>query len=155
GLGTVGGSLDGEDLAGIAQRFQEVCTTVIKNWGGAVVNFVGDELLALFGYPKGHEDDAERAVHAGLDLAAKVGEVLSPCGEPLHVRTAIATGVVLINGDQTAVGEAIVRAARLRSATTADSVIIAASTRKLLGNVFVCQNAELSEVEGASGAVTA
>jgi class 3 adenylate cyclase/predicted ATPase len=155
GLATLAGSLDPEDLAGIAQRFQEICTTVITNWDGAVVNFVGDELLALFGYPKGHEDDAERAVHAGLDLAAKVGEVLSPSGEPLQVRTAIATGVALINDDQTAVGEAIVTAARLRSATTASSVIIAASTRKLLGNVFVCENAELCEFEGASGAGTA
>src|SRR5215475_9258471 len=155
GLGGLAVSLDPEDLAGIAQRFQEICTTVITNWGGAVVNFVGDELLALFGYPKSHEDDAERAVHAGLDLAAKVGEVLSPSGEPLQVRTAIATGVALINDDQTAVGEAIVTAGRLRSATTANSVIIAASTRKLLGNVFVCENAELCEFEGASRPVTA
>src|SRR5262249_53270995 len=155
GFAALAVSLDPEDLAGIAQRFQEICTTVITNWGGTVVNFVGDELLALFGYPKGHEDDAERAVHAGPDLAAKVGEVLSPSGEPLQVRTAIATGVALINDDQTAVGEAIFTAARLRSATTANSVIITASTRKLLGNVFVCENAELCEFEGASAPVTA
>jgi class 3 adenylate cyclase/predicted ATPase len=155
GLAALAASLDPEDLAGIAQRFQEICNTVITRWDGAVVKFVGDELLALFGYPKSHEDDAERAVQAGLDLAAKVGELLSPSGEPLQVRSAIATGVVLINDDQTAVGEAIVTAARLRSATTADSVIIAASTRKLLGNVFVCENAELCEFEGASGPVTA
>src|SRR5262245_44886721 len=155
GLAALAASLDPEDLAGIVQRFQEICTTAITNWGGAVVNFVGDELLAMFGYPKSHEDDAERAVQAGLDLAAKVGELLSPSGEPLEVRTAVATGVALINDDQTAVGEAIVTAARLRSATTANSVIIAASTRKLLGNVFVCENAELREFEGDSGPVTA
>src|SRR5262249_3176642 len=155
GLAALAASLDPEDLAGIVQRFQEICTTVITNWGGAVVNFVGDELLALFGYPKSHEDDAERAVQAGLDLAAKVGDLLSPSGEPLQVRTAIATGVALINDDQTAVGEAIVTAARLRSAATADSVIIAASTSKLLGNVFVYENAERCEFGGDSGPVTA
>src|SRR5262249_28849848 len=148
-------SLDPENLAGIAQSFQEICTTIITNWGGAVVNFVGDELLALFGYPKSHEDDAERAVQAGLDLAAKVGELLSPSSEPLQVRTAIATGVALINDDQTVVGEAIVTAARLRSATTSNSVIITASTRKLLGNVFACENSELYEFEGVSKPVTA
>src|SRR5262245_2919513 len=155
GLAALAASLDPEDLAGITQRFQKICTTVITNWGGAVVNFVGDELLALFGYPKSHEDDAERAVQAGLDLAAKVGELLSPSGEPLQVRTAIATGVALINDDRTAVGEAIVTAVRLRRTTTANSVIVAASTRKLLGNVFVCEIAELCEFEGASGPVTA
>src|SRR5262249_3461659 len=155
GFAALAVSLDPEDLAGIAQRFQEICTTVITNWGGTVVNFVGDELLALFGYPKSHEDDAERAVQAGLDLAAKVGDLLSPSGEPLQVRTAIATGVALINDDQTAVGEAIVTAARLRSAGPADSVIIAASTSKLLGTVFVYENAERCEFGGDSGPVTA
>ena len=76
GLTALAVSLDPEDLDGIVQRFQEICTTVITHWGGVVTNSVGDEILALFGYPTGHEDDAERAVHAGLDLVANVGELL-------------------------------------------------------------------------------
>jgi DNA-binding response OmpR family regulator len=85
--------LDPEDLGSTFHRFQDICTTVITCWGGAVTNSAGDEILALFGYPKGHEDDAERAVHAGLELVANAGKLLSPSGEPLQVRIAIATGL--------------------------------------------------------------
>jgi class 3 adenylate cyclase/predicted ATPase/DNA-binding response OmpR family regulator len=151
----IAADLDLEELGGTFHGFQDICTTVITRWGGAVTNSVGDEILALFGYPKGHEDDAERAVHAGLDLVANVGELLSPFGEPLQVRIAIATGLVLVGDNQTAIGEAIVTAARLRNATTPNSVIVTASTRKLLGSMFVCDNPELCEFEGVSEPVTA
>src|SRR5262249_43054026 len=64
-----------EDLVSIVQRFRGICTAVIQKWGGVVSNSVGDEILALFGYPTGHEDDAERAVQAGLDLLANVSNL--------------------------------------------------------------------------------
>jgi class 3 adenylate cyclase/DNA-binding response OmpR family regulator/predicted ATPase len=146
-------NLDLEDLAGIIRRFQEICTTVTRRWGGAVINFVGDEILASFGYPKGYEDDPERAVHAALDLVANVSELPSRSSEPLQVRIAIATGLVLIGENQSAIGEAIVTAGRLRNVTPPNSVTVTASTRKLLGNVFVCD--EFCEFEGIPDPVTA
>jgi class 3 adenylate cyclase/predicted ATPase/DNA-binding response OmpR family regulator len=130
-------NLDPEDFGGTIRRFQEICTSVITHWGGAVINFVGDEILASFGYPKGHEDDAERAVHAGLDLVERIGEVRSQSGDPLQVRIAIATGLVLIGKNQAAIGEAVITAARLRDITPPNSVTVTASTRKLLGDLFV------------------
>jgi class 3 adenylate cyclase/DNA-binding response OmpR family regulator len=133
-----------EELGDTFHCFQEICATVITRWGGAVTNSVGDEILALFGYPEGHQDDAERAVHAGLDLVAKVGELLSHSGAPLQVRIAIATGLVLVGNGQTAIGEAVITAAH-----------VTASTRKLLGSVFVCENPALCEFEGVSEPLTA
>src|SRR5262249_124044 len=86
-------AVDPEDLVVTVRGFQEECTAVITNWGGAIINSVGDEILALFGYPNGLEDDAERAVYASLDLVTNVGGLLSPDGEPLQVRLGVATGV--------------------------------------------------------------
>src|SRR5262249_9222458 len=155
GLTALADNSDPEDLGGTVRRFQDICAKVIARWGGAVINSVGDEILASFGYPQSHEDDAERAVHAGLDLVAKVGELRSLSGEPLQVRIAIATGLVLIGENQSVIGDAIVIAARLRNIAPPKSVTITASTRKLLGSVFVCDNAELFHFEGASEPVTA
>jgi predicted ATPase len=109
---------------------------------------VGDEILASFGYPKGHEDDAERAVHAGLDLVERIGEVRSQSGDPLQVRIGIATGLVLVGENQPAIGDAVVMAARLRNITPANSVTVTASTRKLLGDMFVYADSKFEGVLG-------
>ena len=87
---------DPEDFAHIVESFQNACAGIIADAGGSIAGFAGQELLALFGYPKAHEDDAERAVRAGLDLVAKMGELSSPSGEPLQVRIGIATGLVVV-----------------------------------------------------------
>jgi len=144
-------NLDPEDFGDIIRRFQEICTSVVTHWGGAVINFVGDEILASFGYPKGHEKDAERAVHAGLDLVERVGQVRSQSGDALQVRIGIATGLVLIDENQAAIGEAVVTAARLRDITPRNSVTVTASTRKLLGDMFVYDD---SQFDGVVGPVT-
>jgi class 3 adenylate cyclase/DNA-binding response OmpR family regulator/predicted ATPase len=141
-------NLDPEDFGDTVRRFQETCTSVITHWGGAVLNFVGDEILASFGYPKGHEDDAERAVHAGLDLVERIGEVRSQSGDPLQVRIGIATGLVLVGENQPAIGDAVVMAARLRNITPANSVTVTASTRKLLGDMFVYADSNFEGVLG-------
>jgi class 3 adenylate cyclase len=145
-------NLDPEDFGSTIRRFQDFCTRVITRWGGAVTNSVGDEIVAVFGYPKCDEDDVERAVHAGLDLVANVGELLSS-SEPLQARIAIATGLVLVGEDQRVVGEPVVTASRLRNKTPPNSVTITASTRKLLGNVFIYDNLE-SELDGLSEPLT-
>src|SRR5262245_61018174 len=88
--------LDPEDLRDVIRGFQGSSAAVITEMGGHVARFMGDGLLAYFGYPQAHEDDAERAVRVGLDLVAKVSQLLLPTGEPLQVRVGIATGVVIV-----------------------------------------------------------
>ena len=116
-----GGQARSRGLARRDPRFQGSCAAVITQMGGYVARFMGDGLLAYFGYPQAHEDDAERAVRAGLDLVAKVGQLLLPTGDPLQVRVGIATGLVIVGDtvgeelaqEQAAVGETPNLAARL------------------------------------------
>src|SRR4029077_9515378 len=119
--------LDPEDLRDVIRRFQDACAAEITHMGGYVASFIGDGLLAYFGYPQAHEDDAERAVRAGLALVAKVGQLLFACGEVLRVRVGIATGLVIV-GDtfgegSAAVGETPNVADRLQSVAAPNSVV--------------------------------
>ena len=145
---------DPEDLAGVVHRFQDACAGAITNMGGSVAAFTGHEVLALFGYPKAYEDDAERAVQAGLDLVAKMEEFVWTSGKPLQVRIGIATGLVVV-ADQDVVGEPSTVAPRLRSIAPAGSILVAASTRKLLGRAFICDDPSSYELVGISEKVTA
>jgi predicted ATPase/DNA-binding response OmpR family regulator/class 3 adenylate cyclase len=145
---------DPEDLAGVVHRFQEACADALTNMGGSIAAFTGHEVLALFGYPKAYEDDAERAVHAGLDLAAKMEDLVWPSGNSLQVRIGIATGLVVV-ADQAVVGEPSTVAPRLRNIAPAGSILVTASTRKLLGRAFICDDASSYELVGISGKVTA
>ena len=154
GAEALAANADPEDFANTVRRFRGICASVVSQWGGVVTHSVGDQILALFGYPTNHEEDAERAVHAGLDLVARIGELLLLSGEPLQVRIAIATGLVFIGEDGTAIGEAIVVARHLRTVTPPNSVNVSAITRKLLGSVFVCDDPQVSELEGVSEPVT-
>jgi len=137
--------LDPEDLSEVIRRFQRSCAAAITQMGGYVARFMGDGLLAYFGYPQAHEDDAERAVRAGLDLVASVSQLLLPNGDLLQVRVGVATGLVVVGdtlGDgsareQIVVGETPNLAFRLQSIAAANTVVVAASTRRLLGDVFV------------------
>src|SRR5262249_42510901 len=86
---------DPQDTLEVIRAFRD-CAAVVTQMGGHVARFMGDGLLVYFGYPQAHEDDAERAVRAGLDLVAKVGQLLLPTGEPLQARVGIATGVVVV-----------------------------------------------------------
>ncbi len=147
-------NVDPEDLARVIHRFQDACASVITNMGGSVVGFTGHEVLALFGYPQAHEDDAERAVHAGLDLVERMGELAWPSGEPSQMRTGIATGLVLVT-DQDVFGEPSTVAPHLRSIAPTNSILVAASTRKLLGRAFICDDPGSYELAGVSEKVIA
>ena len=133
--------LDPEELSGVIHRFQDTCAAVIKHFGGYIGRFMGDGLLVYFGYPQAHEDDAERAVRAGLDIVAKVGQLLLPSGEPLQVRVGIATGLVVVGEtigegsaqEQAVFGETPNLAAHLQQVAAPNSVLVAASTHRLLG----------------------
>jgi predicted ATPase/class 3 adenylate cyclase len=156
-------TLDPEDLSDVIGGFQGCCAAVITRMGGHVARFMGDGLLVYFGYPQAHEDDAERAVRAGLDLVAKVGQLLLPTGEPLQVRVGIATGVVVVGdtiGEKSAqervvVGETPNLAARLQNVAAPNTTVIATSTLRLLGDVFVCEQVGPFEFKGISEPVMA
>jgi class 3 adenylate cyclase/predicted ATPase len=155
GLPTIALTLDPEEAVAIIRRFQELCSTIIAQWGGVVAASLkgSGNILALFGHPKGYEDDAERAVHAALELIERVGELPSPLGEPLRVRCAVATGLVLIGEDQTPIGEATLIARQLRSLTPPNTVTVTARTHTLLGSAFVCADPELYELQEVSAPV--
>ena len=155
--------LDPEELSGVIRRFEDTCASVIKHFGGYIGRFMGDGLLVYFGYPQAHEDDAERAVRAGLDIVAKVGRLLLPSGEPLQVRVGIATGLVVVGEtigegsaqEQAVFGETPNLAAHLQQLAAPNSVLVAASTHRLLGGVFVCADLGRVEVKGKSKPVAA
>jgi class 3 adenylate cyclase len=155
--------LDPEDLREVIRTFQGSCAAAITHMDGYVARYMGDGLLAYFGYPQAHEDDAERAVRAGLDLVAKVNQLLLPTGEPLQVRVGIATGVVIVGDiigemsaqEQVVVGETPNLAARLQSLAAPNTALVAASTLRLLGDMFVCEQLGPFELKGISEPVMA
>jgi predicted ATPase/DNA-binding response OmpR family regulator len=146
---------DPEELANIMRGFHDSCTAVITRMGGKISTRSTDKMLALFGYPEAHEDDAERAVHTGLDLVGKIGQLRSPANQPLQVRIGVATGLALVGPDQAVVGEPVGLAAGLRKRASPNSVLIAENTRKLLSRVFICENLARHQLTGASDAVNA
>src|SRR5262245_57948119 len=145
---------DPEDVSSVVRNFQASATAVIARMGGIVGTLTGDAILAYFGYPESTEHDAERAVHAGLDLIAKIGQLLSPTREPLQVRVGVATGSAVVSRGQ-ALGEPLAVAAGLCKAAAPNSMLVAESTRKLLGGIFVCENMELYQIAEVSEAVSA
>jgi hypothetical protein len=122
---------------------------------------MGDGVLVYFGFPQAHEDDAERAVRAGLELVAAVGALKSHA--PLQTRVGIATGLVVVGDligsgtsqEQAIVGETPNLAARLQGIAEPNSVVIAESTRKLLGNLFELEDLGAQTLKGITGPVRA
>ena len=134
--------MDPEDLREVIAAYQKCVAETVQRFGGFVAKYMGDGVLVYFGYPQAHEDDAERAVRAGLELVGAVSALKS--NAPLQTRVGIATGVVVV-GDLIGSGEAQERgiigetpnlAARLQAIGEPNTVVIAESTRKLLGSLF-------------------
>ena len=147
------GRLDPEDMGRVIRVYQNVCAEVVERWGGHVAKYMGDGVLAYFGWPGAHEDDAERAVRAGLELVEAVRALDAPgfasgCGrearQPLAARVGIATGLVMVGEligegaaqEETVVGETPNLAGRLQALATPGSVVISQATRRLLGGLF-------------------
>jgi class 3 adenylate cyclase/tetratricopeptide (TPR) repeat protein len=147
--------LDPEDLREIIRIYQARVASTIQQFDGFIARYVGDGVLTYFGWPEARETDAERAVRAGLAVAATVSEVPLR-GEPLQVRIGIATGLVVIgeaigSGDsrqQTAVGETPNLAARLQGLAGPGQVVIDAATRRQIGGLFECQDLGMVELKG-------
>ena len=151
--------LDPEDLRGLIGAFHRRCTELIERNGGFVAKYMGDGMLAYFGYPQAHEHDAERAVRAGLALVEAVPKLTTAATASLQVRVGIATGLVVV-GDLMGSGEAQERgivgetpnlAARLQGIAQPDTVVIAESTRRLLGNLFELHDLGLKDLKGIAG----
>jgi predicted ATPase/class 3 adenylate cyclase len=136
--------LDPEDLRGIISAYHRCCTELIERNGGFVAKYMGDGVLAYFGYPHAHEHDAERAIRAALALIDVVPKLETAAGIPLQVRIGIATGVVVVGDligegasqEQAVVGETPNLAARLQTLAEPGAVMIAATTRRLTGGLF-------------------
>jgi class 3 adenylate cyclase len=126
-----------------------------------VAKYMGDGVLAYFGYPLAHEDDAERAVRAGLELVAEVSSLRTNAA--LRTRVGIATGLVVVGDligsgaaqEQTMVGETPNLAARLQAIAEPNTVVIAESTRRLLGNLFEFEDLGQRDVKGMARPVRA
>jgi len=153
--------MDPEDLREVIAAYQKCVAEAVRRFGGFVAKYMGDGVLIYFGYPQAHEDDAERAVRAGLELIAAVTALKSPV--PLQTRVGIATGLVVV-GDLIGSGEAqehgIVGdtpnlAARLQGVAEPNSVVVAESTRKLVGSLFELEDLGPQELKGISGPVRA
>jgi len=150
--------LDPEDMWEVIRAYRAACARVIATYDGIIARFVGDGILAYFGYPLAHEDDAERAVRAGLDIIAVIGPLETRAKQRVEVRIAIATGLVvvgdLISGgtseQQAMVGDTPNVAARLQSLAEPGAVVVAASTRELLGDLFTFRSLGRREVKGIS-----
>ena len=145
---------DPEDLIEITQNFQDAAAEAIAGMGGTIATVTPDEILAVFGYPQAHEDDAERAVNAGLDAVAKIGRLVSPTGEPLQARAAVATGVGLASPRQT-IGRPLAIAQGICDLAAPNSVLATASTGRLLSAAVVCENPERYALPGLSDPVSA
>jgi class 3 adenylate cyclase len=153
--------MDPEDLREVISSYQRCVTEVVRRFDGFVAKYMGDGVLVYFGYPQAHEDDAERAVRAGLEVTAAVGALNSLV--PLQTRVGIATGLVVV-GDLVGLGEAQERgivgetpnlSARLQGIAEPDTVVIAESTRKLLGNLFDLEELGAKDLKGIAGPVRA
>jgi len=151
--------MDPEDLRDVMSAYQKCVAQTVRRFGGFVAKYMGDGVLAYFGYPQAHEDDAERAVRAGLDLIAGIAALKASV--PLRSRVGIATGVVVV-GDLIGSGEAQERgivgetpnlAARLQGVAEPNGLVISEATRKLIGNLFELQDLGARTLKGISSPV--
>jgi class 3 adenylate cyclase/tetratricopeptide (TPR) repeat protein len=136
--------MDPEDLREVISAYQNSVAETVGRFGGFVARYIGDGILAYFGYPHAHEHDAERAVRAGLELVEAAPKLKTAAGVPMQVRVGIATGLVvvgdLIGGgsvqEHEVVGETPNLAARLQTLAEPGTVVISSSTRGLIGGFF-------------------
>lgn len=151
--------LDPEDLRHVIQLYHQTCTDVLELYDGYVAKYMGDGILAYFGYPRAWEGDATRSVHAGLAIVQAISELNARSmgiARPLAVRIGIATGLVVVGdligeGDsqeRNVVGKTPNLAARLQGLAMPNQVIIAADTYDMTGSAFDCEDLGLQDLKG-------
>jgi class 3 adenylate cyclase/predicted ATPase len=149
--------MDPEDFREVISAYQNSVAETVGRFGGFVAKYMGDGVLIYFGYPHAHEDDAERAVRAGLQLVTAVENLKTHAA--LRTRVGIATGLVVVGDligsgssqEQAIVGDTPNLAARLQGVAEPNSVVIAESTRKLVGSLFELEDHGPQELKGISG----
>ena len=151
-------SLELEELRDVIRSYQSACAESVRRYGGMISRFMGDGILVLFGYPRAHEDDAERAVRAALGMVDAVARLPRPAAvtEPLTARVGIASGVVVAGdliGDGSAeeeavLGETVNLAGRLQAVAEPGNVVVAQGTHALLGGGFVCDDLGAHSLKG-------
>jgi class 3 adenylate cyclase/predicted ATPase len=143
--------LDPEEWREVVRAYQDTCAKVIARYEGHIAQYLGDGLLVYFGYPRAHEDDAQRAVRAGLGIVEAMGQLnmrlTQERGVSLAVRLGIHTGLVVVGDvgggtrqEQLALGETPNLAARLQGTAAPNTLVISATTYQLLGGFFACQS---------------
>jgi class 3 adenylate cyclase/predicted ATPase len=147
--------MDFEDLQKLIDAYRGECSTAIKRYGGEVARYFGDGVMAFFGWPNAHEDDAARAIHAALEIVAGVAKISGPV--TLTCRVGVCSGPVVvgeIGGSGTwsmdAVGETPNIAARLQTLAAANTVVVSESTRRLVPAAFDFQDLGLKELKGVT-----
>ena len=153
--------MDPEDLREVISAYQKCVAETARRFGGFVAKYMGDGVLVYFGYPQAHEDDAAQAVHAGLELIGAVSSLKHDA--PLQTRVGIATGLVVVGDligsgasqEQAIVGETPNLAARLQGVAEPNEVVIAESTRKLVGNLFEVRDLGAPDLKGIAGPMRA
>ena len=161
GSTALSGRMDPEDLREVISAYQKCVAEAVQRFGGFVAKYMGDGVLIYFGYPQAHEDDAERAVRAGLELVAAVGGLKTHAA--LQTRVGIATGLVVVGDligsgasqEQAIVGETPNLAARLQGVAEPNSVVVTESTRRLVGSLFELQDLGAKDLKGIAGAARA
>jgi class 3 adenylate cyclase len=154
--------LDPEELREVIGAYHRCVAEAVRRFDGFVAKYMGDGVLVYFGFPQAHEDDAERAVRAGLDIVVAVGRLDMPVGK-LEVRIGVATGLVVVGDligegaaqEQAVVGETPNLAARLQALAEPGLVVIAPATRRLIGNRFRLRTLGRHEVKGLAEPVEA
>ena len=151
---------DPEELREVVRAYQAACAKVIARFEGHIAQYLGDGLLVYFGYPLAHEDDAQRAVRAGLGIIEALGQLNTRLGQErgvqLAVRLGVHTGLVVVGdiGDgtrqeQLALGETPNLAARLQGIAAPDTLVISAATWQLLSGFFACQPLGAQPLKGS------
>ena len=153
--------LDPEEMREVMRAYQSTAANELVHFDGHVAKFMGDGIVAYFGWPRAHEDEAERAVRAALRILDAVGRIATPSREALAARIGIATGVVVVGdliGEGAAQEEAVIGdtpnlAARLQSLADPNEVIISEGTRRLLGGLFEFEDLGGQSLKGLAAPV--
>lgn len=152
--------LDPEDLRELLNRYRDDVAQAISRYEGYVAQFLGDGVLAYFGWPLAFEDQAERAVHAALEIVKSVRRIATASGDPIEVRIGIDTGEVVVgrmvtnatSDSDSATGETPNRAARLQGLAQTNQIVIGRNTRRLVGKAFVLTEMQSQKLRGFSSA---
>src|SRR6202161_678076 len=156
GSTALSGTVDPELLGALIRRYQDAVAGAIGRFGGFVAKFMGDGVLAYFGFPRAFEDAAERAVRAAIDILSEVGDIELPDHTRVQARIGIATGLVVVGEiigtgiarERTIVGETPNLAARLQALASPDTILVSEATQNLLRGMFELESLGEHELKG-------